>query len=131
MFRRSDNDVYGHVNNVQYLSYFDTTVNHFLYHRALNQVPFNKTEAVGLCVHSSCDYFKSLEYPEIVEVGLFVSKASRSSIKYEVGVFKQDSPECAAHGQFVHVYVDAITRRPVEVPQGVREAVHGVQRHVS
>jgi acyl-CoA thioester hydrolase len=119
------------VNNVQYLSYFDTTVNHFLFHRALNQTPFQNAEAVGLCVHSACDYFKSLEYPEIVDVGLFVSKASRSSIRYEVGVFKQGASDCAAHGHFVHVYVDSISRRPVEVPKSVKEAVQAVMRHVA
>jgi len=129
--KRSDNDVYGHVNNVQYLSFFDTTVNHFLFHRALSQTSFLKTDCVGLCVHSACDYFKSLEYPDIVDVGLFVSKASRSSVKYELGVFKKDSSECAAHGQFVHVYVDAVTRKPVEVPKYVRDALEPVIRHVS
>jgi len=128
---RSDNDVYGHVNNVQYLSYFDTTVNHFLFHRALGgKTTFTKTESVGLCVHSACDYFRSLEYPDVVEVGLFVSKATRSSIKYELGVFKQGSPDCAAHGQFVHVYVDAMSRKPVEVPKYVRDAINPVLRHV-
>ena len=106
-------------------------MNHFLFHNALNKTPFQQTESVGLCVHSSCDYFKSIEYPDIIEVGLFVSKASRSSVKYELGVFKKDSSECAAHGQFVHVYVDATTRRPVEVPKSVREALHQVLRQLN
>jgi len=115
------------VNNVQYLSFFDTTVNHFLFHKALRgQTSFAKTESVGLCVHSACDYFKSLEYPDIVDVGLFVSKSSRSSVKYELGVFKSGSSECAAHGQFVHVYVDAVNRKPVEVPKYVRDALEPV-----
>jgi acyl-CoA thioester hydrolase len=122
-----DNDVYGHVNNVQYLSYFDTTVNHFLYHKS--QTRFGKMESVALCVHSSCDYFRSLEYPDVIEVGLFVSKISRSSVNYELGVFKHGSNDCAAHGKFVHVYVDTVNRRPVEVPKYVREALHQVTKN--
>lgn len=103
------------------MSFFDTSVNEFL----INQAKFSPiaSPALGVVVESSCQYFASLEYPDVVEVGLFVSKLSNSSIKYECGVFKQHSLVCAAHGTFTHVYVDAATRKPVPVPPLVRSVV--------
>mmetsp|Transcript_16945 Transcript_16945/g.29955 ORF Transcript_16945/g.29955 Transcript_16945/m.29955 type:complete len:175 (+) Transcript_16945:147-671(+) len=119
--RWSDNDMYGHVNNVVYYSYFDTVVNHFL----INQANLRPTESksIGLCVASQCQYFAPLEYPSVIEAGLFVSHSGRSSLKYEIGIFEQGKEEIAAHGNFTHVFVDAQTRKSVPIPGEILAAV--------
>lgn len=78
-----------------------------------------RSNTIGLCVESKCNYYSSLEFPNIVEAGLFISHKGRSSIKYEVGIFAQDSEEPSAHGHFVHVFVDSTTRKPTSYPKSV------------
>ena len=114
--------MYGHVNNVKYLAFFDTVVNHFLLKRAGLDMQ-SKEQAIGLCVESGCSYFSPLEYPMLLDTGLFVSKLSTSSIRYEVGVFESGSQTCSAHGHFVHVFVDPVARRPVPIPASMRRVV--------
>nr|AXF92438.1 dehydratase isomerase [Aurantiochytrium sp. PKUSW7] len=121
--RWGDNDMYGHVNNVVYYAYFDSIVNHFLISEA-GLDPMT-SDAIGLCIESYCNYYASLEYPEIIEAGLFVSHLGNSSLKYEVGIFKKGSNEPAAHGHFVHVFVDRTTRRPVKIPEQIASKVKG------
>lgn len=109
--RWSDNDVYGHVNNVVYYQWFDTAVNaHLIEHGALD---IHQGQTIGLVVETHCNYFAPLAFPQIVEAGMRVGRVGSSSVRYEVGLFAEGEPLSAAHGHFVHVYVDRETRRPV------------------
>ena len=119
--RWADNDAYGHINNVVYYSYFDTVVNAFLIEKGLLEI--GKSSAIGLVVETSCQYFSSLAYPDTVHAGLRVAKLGGSSVRYEVGIFGNDEPLTAARGHFVHVYVDAATRRPIPLPAPLRAAL--------
>jgi acyl-CoA thioester hydrolase len=112
--RWSDNDVYGHVNNVVYYSWFDTAVNAWLIEAGLLDV--DAGNPIGLVAETGCRYARPLAYPQPVEVGLAVESVGKSSIRYILGVFPQSSNEAAAEGHFVHVYVDRESRRPVELP---------------
>jgi acyl-CoA thioester hydrolase len=119
--RWSDNDVYGHVNNVVFYSYFDTAVNrHLIEHGALD---IERGEVIGLVVHSQCHYFAPLAFPQAIEAGLRVIERGRSSVRYGVGIFAAGATHCAAHGEFVHVYVDRGTRRPTELPATLRSVL--------
>ena len=116
--RWADNDVYRHVNNVVYYAFFDTAVNRLLVDAGLLDV--SRSAAVGLVVETGCRYFHSVCYPDDVDVGVRVAHLGRSSVRYEVAVFRNDEEEAAAAGHFVHVYVDRDTRRPVPIPDAVR-----------
>jgi len=119
--RWMDNDVYGHVNNVVYYSYFDTVVNTFLVNEAgLN---IETGPVIGLCVESHCRYLSSLAFPDVLDAGLRISRIGRSSVRYEVGIFRAGERAAAAQGQFVHVFVDRRTRRPVDLPERMRTAL--------
>jgi acyl-CoA thioester hydrolase len=119
--RWQDNDVYGHVNNVAYYSYFDSAVNTYLIeHGGLD---IHGGEVVGFVVSSSCDYFASVAFPERLEVGLRVAKLGTSSVQYELAVFRAGEDEACAAGRFVHVFVERASNRPVEIPAGIREAL--------
>ena len=112
--RWMDNDVYGHVNNVVYYSWFDTVVNQFLIvNGALNS---QAGETIGLVVNTQCTYLAPITFPDSVVAGLAVSRLGTSSVRYEVGIFRNDEVTASAQGQFVHVYVDRQTRRPVSIP---------------
>ncbi len=116
--RWMDNDVYGHVNNVVYYSYFDTGVNA---HLVDNGVLDPATSPVtGLVVETSCTYFESISFPETVEAGIAVTALGRSSVTYRVAIFKAGAELAAAQGRFTHVYVDRASGRPVEIPAGTR-----------
>ncbi len=119
--RWMDNDVYGHVNNVVYYSFFDTAVNAYLIEQGLLDLAGSAT--VGLVVETGCTYFESIAFPEAVEAGIAVANLGRSSVRYEAGIFKAGAEQAAAQGHFVHVYVDRATQRPVEIPPAVREAL--------
>ena len=109
--RWMDNDVYGHVNNVVYYSWFDTAVNAFLIENGALDIHHGDT--IGLVIETQCNYFAPVAFPQIIEAGIRVAQMGRSSVRYEVGLFVQNEPLCAAHGHFVHVYVDRLHRRPV------------------
>jgi acyl-CoA thioester hydrolase len=119
--RWMDNDVYGHINNVVYYSYFDTVVNHYLI--AGGGLDIEKSPVVGLVVETLCRYFKPLAFPDTLEAGLRVGRLGTSSVRYEIAIFRQGDPAPAAAGHFVHVYVDRVTRRPVPVPEATRQAL--------
>jgi len=125
--RWMDNDAYGHVNNVVYLSYFDTVVNAYLIERGALDI--HASPVIGLVVETGCKYLAPLTYPEQVTAGLRVAHLGRSSVRYEIALFGQGSQEAAAQGHFVHVYVDRETRRPVALPPALREALEGIARH--
>ena len=119
--RWMDNDVYGHVNNVVYYSYFDTVVNEYLIRAGVLDVEHGET--IGLVVETQCSYFAPLVFPERVEAGLRVMRLGSTSVRYEVGLFKEGDAQAVAQGHFVHVYVDRATRRPVELPAALRAAL--------
>jgi len=116
-----DNDVYGHVNNVVYYSYFDTVVNAFLVHEG--GLDIESGPVIGLCVESHCRYLASVAFPDLLDAGLRVAKLGRSSVKYEVGIFRAGEKSAAAQGHFVHVFVDRVSRRPVDLPDRMRTAL--------
>lgn len=119
--RWSDNDVYGHINNVVYYSYFDTVVNEYLLRAGV--LDFSEGETIGLVVETRCNFFAPVVFPEPIEAGLRVEKLGNTSVRYEVGIFTQGSDEAAAQGHFVHVYVDRVTRRPVPLPASLVAAL--------
>jgi len=109
--RWSDNDVYGHINNVVYYSWFDTAVNGLLIERGA--IDIHAGPVIGLVVETQCNYFAPLAFPEGVVAGIRVAHVGSSSVRYEVGIFPADPDlPCAAKGHFVHVYVDQTTRKP-------------------
>ncbi|NEX95196.1 acyl-CoA thioesterase [Caulobacter sp. 17J65-9] len=119
-----DNDVYGHVNNVVYYSFFDTAVNRWLIEQGVLEPAVSPV--IGLVVETGCRFSKSLSFPDRVEAGLRVAKIGTSSVRYEVGLFRAGDPEPAAEGHFVHVYVDRETRRPTPVPADMRKVLEGL-----
>jgi acyl-CoA thioester hydrolase len=119
--RWHDNDVYGHVNNVDYYAFFDTVINTYLITEGGLDV--HGGEAIGLCAESHCTYHAALTFPETVRAGLRVGKLGTSSVRYEIGLFGEDADEPAATGWFVHVFVDRAQRRPVPIPDGLRAAL--------
>ncbi len=122
--RWSDNDAYGHVNNVIYYAWFDTAVNAWLIEQGL--LDFEAGDPIGLVAETGCRYARPLAYPESVEVGLAVETVGKSSIRYQIGVFPKNSSEPAAEGHFVHVYVGRESRRPVELPAAWRERFEAI-----
>ncbi|TXI20067.1 MAG: acyl-CoA thioesterase [Roseateles sp.] len=125
--RWMDNDVYGHLNNVVYYSLFDTAVNTLLIEAgALN---LHGGAVIGLVVETHCNFFESLAFPQRVEAGVRVASQGRSSVRYEIGLFAEGQPLCAARGHFVHVYVDRDSRRPVaELPPAYLSILQTLKR---
>ena len=119
--RWSDNDAYGHVNNVVYYSWFDTVVNaHLIEHGVLD---IQHGETIGLVVETQCNYFAALAFPQVVEAGLRVARLGSSSVRYEIGLFAAGASSTAARGHFVHVYVDRQSRRPVPLPKALKSVL--------
>jgi acyl-CoA thioester hydrolase len=119
--RWMDNDVYGHVNNVEYLSYFDTVINHYLITEG--GLDIHDGAVIGLCAESHCAYRAAIAFPAVVHAGLRVAELGRSSVRYEIGLFDGEALAPAATGWFVHVFVDRAQRRPVEIPGTLRAAL--------
>ena len=122
--RWKDHVVYGHVNNVEYYSFFDTVINDFLIR--VGGLDIHRGEVIGLCVDSQCTFKASLEFPGVVDAGLRVSQLGNSSVRYEIGLFREGVEEPAATGRFVHVFVDRADRRPVPIPDRIRQALEGI-----
>lgn len=119
--RWMDNDVYGHINNVTYYSFFDTAVNRYLMDSGVLDIA--RSPVIGLVVETGCHYFSPLAFPDDIEAGLKVAHMGNTSVRYEIGIFKKGQELTAAHGHFVHVYVDQATRRPVPLPSKLRQAL--------
>jgi acyl-CoA thioester hydrolase len=119
--RWNDNDVYGHVNNVEYYAFFDTIINAYLIREG--GLDIHRGAAIGLCAESHCSFTAALEFPRAVEAGLRVGHLGTSSVKYEIGLFGEDTEAPAATGWFVHVFVDREDRRPVPIPPAIRGAL--------
>jgi len=122
--RWADNDLYGHVNNVTYYSYFDTVVNCYLIDEG--GLDIQAAEVIGIAVETHCNFNDSVAYPESLEAGLRVGKLGNSSVRYEIGIFKKGTDEAAAQGHFVHVFVDRATNRPVPIPPPIRAALERI-----
>ncbi|RKH54079.1 acyl-CoA thioesterase [Corallococcus sp. AB050B] len=116
-----DNDVYGHINNVTYYSYFDTVANHYLIHEG--GLDIHAGEVIGLVVESKCAYHAPLAYPDRLRAGLRVDRLGNRSVTYGIAIFKEGEEQAAAHGHFVHVFVDRKTRKAVAMPDRLREAL--------
>lgn len=119
--RWMDNDVYGHVNNVQYYSYFDTAVNHYLIQSGWLDI--HGGDVVGLVVETRCSYAASVAFPDELDVGLRVEKIGNSSVRYGIAIFRRGEDLAAAEGHFIHVYVDRRSNAPVRVPDALREVL--------
>ena len=123
--RWMDNDVYAHVNNVIYYSYFDTVVNGYLI--STGSLDIERSPVIGLVVETQCRYFRPISFPDTVHAGLRVARLGNSSVRYEIGLFRNDEDATAAQGHFVHVYVDRETRRPTGLPVEMREALEKIR----
>ncbi|SFF49291.1 acyl-CoA thioester hydrolase [Fontimonas thermophila] len=119
--RWKDNDVYGHVNNVEYYSYFDTVINTWLIREG--GLDIHAGGVIGVCAESHCRYLDSLAFPDSIDAGLRVAHLGRSSVRYEIGLFREQASTPAAEGWFVHVFVDRASRRPTPIPERLRAAL--------
>ena len=122
--RWADNDVYGHVNNVEFYAWFDTVINAYLIDAG--GLDIHTGASIGLCVESHCVFRAAVAFPDEVEVGLRVAKVGTSSVRYELAVFGPGSDEPAAEGSFVHVFVGREDRRPTPIPDGLRNALQAL-----
>jgi acyl-CoA thioester hydrolase len=123
--RWMDNDAYGHVNNVVYYSWFDTVVNQFLI--ASGVLDIERSPVIGLVIETQCNYFASAAFPDRVTAGLRVAKLGNSSVRYEVGIFRNDEETASAQGHFIHVYVDRETRKPTAIPEKMRMLLQSIE----
>ncbi len=122
--RWHDNDVYGHINNTVYYTWFDTVVNTFLIENGLLDI--GKSETIGLVVDTACQYFSPLSFPQNICAGLRVKHIGNSSVRYEIAIFGEGETHASAQGHFVHVYVDARTRKPKPIPKNMRAALGAI-----
>lgn len=122
--RWMDNDVYGHVNNVTYYSYFDTIANLYLIEEG--GLDIHNGEIVGFVVNSGCSYFAPIAYPEKIEGALRINKLGNSSVEYGIAIFKQGEEQAVAQGHFVHVFVNKETNKPVSIPDTLRAALRKI-----
>ena len=123
--RWMDNDLYGHINNVVYYSFFDTVIAEFLYHEG--GLRYATSDVIGLAVESGCRYRRALAFPQTVHAGLRVAHLGRSSVRYEVGIFDDDAPSTCADGYFVHVFVKRETSEPTPIPAPIRAALARIE----
>ena len=123
--RWMDNDLYGHVNNVTYYAYFDTVVNEHLIRAG--GLDIRDGEALGVVVETGCRFHKPHSFPETIDAGFRVAHLGRSSVVYEIALFRHGDDDAAATGRFVHVWVDRERRRPVAVPERIRAALEALR----
>jgi acyl-CoA thioester hydrolase len=119
--RWADNDIYGHVNNVTYYSYFDTAANALLIQKTGFDI--HQSQSIGLVVDSACSFFQELSFPEIIQVGVAIGKIGTTSLHYELAIFKQGQEQASAQGHFVHVFVDRETRKTVPISESTRNVL--------
>jgi len=124
--RWSDNDIYGHVNNVTYYSYFDTAANRYLIEEG--GLDITDGSVVGYVVSSGCAYHAPITYPEPIEAGLRVDRLGNSSVQYGIAIFRAGEQQAVAHGHFVHVFVEREHDRSVPIPANLRAALQRIQQ---
>ena len=122
--RWGDNDVYGHVNNVVFYQWFDTVVNQFLISNGTLDI--HGGSSIALVVETHCNFFSPVAFPEPITAGLCVVQLGKSSVRYEVGIFRDDEALASAQGHFVHVYVDRLTRQPTPIPEAARALLQSI-----
>jgi acyl-CoA thioester hydrolase len=122
--RWSDNDIYGHVNNVVYYSYFDSVANRYLIDEG--GLDIHGGDTVGLVVSSNCDYHAPLAYPQALEGALRVDRLGNSSVQYGIAIFAVGESTASANGTFTHVFVNRESNRPVAIPQRMRVALEAI-----
>lgn len=122
--RWMDNDIYGHMNNVVHYSLFDAAVNGWLIEQDVLDI--HRGQQIGLVVETGCRYFSGMAFPDLVTAGLRVSRLGSTSVRYEVGLFRNDDMAAAAEGFFVHVYVDRVSRRPASLAEPLRAALEAL-----
>ena len=122
--RWMDNDVYGHMNNVVHYSLFDTAVNGWLIDQGV--LDLHRGDQIGLVVETGCRYRGEIAFPDVVTAGLRVARLGSSSVRYEVGLFRNEDGTAAAEGFFIHVYVDRKTRRPKPLAPALRTALEEI-----
>ena len=122
--RWEDNDIYGHVNNVVYYSYFDTAANRYLIEEG--GLDIENADTVGYVVNSGCQYHAPIAHPENIEAGLRVDRLGNSSVQYGIAIFREGEDQAAAHGHFVHVFVDRANDRAVPIPPAMRSALERI-----
>jgi acyl-CoA thioester hydrolase len=122
--RWMDNDIYGHINNVAYYSFFDTAANRFLIENGLDIATGG---TIGLVVESKCHYHAALAYPQQLRAGVRVDKLGSRAVTYGIAIFDDTDERAAAHGYFVHVFVDRTTRQPTPIPDRLRSALASIQ----
>lgn len=122
--RWADNDVYGHVNNVTYYAYFDTVVNRYLIDEG--GLDILGGGVIGVVVETMCRFVKPIAFPEAIDAGLRVREIGNSSVRYEIGIFRNGENAAAAHGHFVHVFVERASNRPVPIPVPIRAALERI-----
>ena len=122
--RWSDNDIYGHVNNVIYYSYFDTAANRYLIEEG--GLDISEGQTVGFVVNSACQYHAPISYPEPIEAGLRVDRLGNSSVQYGIAIFKEGLEQAVAHGHFVHVFVDRKANKSVAISPALRDALQRI-----
>lgn len=116
-----DNDIYGHVNNVVYYSYFDTVICRYLIAEA--KLDIVNGSILPFTVENGCRYHRSLTFPQVIDAGLRVTRIGNSSVRYEIALFDGRERQCAADGYFVDVFVDRATHRAVSIPSDIRRAL--------
>ena len=122
--RWMDNDVYGHVNNVTYYSYFDTAANTFLIERG--GLDIHAADVIGLVVESACSYHAPVAFPDALRAGVRVDRLGNRAVTYGIGIFTADSDEAVANGHFVHVFVERESRTSTAIPIGIRTALESI-----
>ncbi len=124
--RWADNDVYGHVNNVEYYAFFDTAINAWLIRAG--GLDIHAGDVIGLCAESHCTYHAAISFPDVVEAALRVGHLGRRSVRYEIALFRAGDDDPIALGWFVHVFVRRDSRRPQEIPAPLRAALERLVR---
>jgi len=117
--RWHDNDIYGHVNNTVFYAYMDTVINDWLI--AAGGLDIHDGDVIGLCVESHCEFKAPAAFPETLRAGLRVGHLGRSSVRYEIGIYRDDT--LLAEGHFVHVFVHRATRRPASITGALRRSL--------
>ncbi len=124
--RWKDNDVYGHVNNVEYYSYFDTVINTYLIQEG--GLDIQRGLVMGVCAESHCKHTRPMAFPGTIDAGLRVEHLGNSSVRYGIGLFMEGQTEAAAEGWFVHVFVDRESGKPISIPAQIRSALEKIRR---
>lgn len=127
--RWMDNDVYGHVNNVTYYSYFDTAANTFLINHC--GLDIHGGDIIGFVVSSGCEYLAPIAFPDKIEVGLRIDRLGNSSVQYGLAIFKENEEQACAFGTFIHVFVDRVSNKPVTIPAVMRKNMKKIEVTVS